>query len=360
VIFSPVLAAVRDPDASGSWSAPDWEILIRQARAANLLSRLASLIADSGLLDDVPAGPRGHLVAASVVARAQAEAVRREVQQVTRALAQLDVDVILLKGAAYLLGDLPPARGRVFSDVDILVPRQDLAEVEGALMLHGWAGSHHHPYDQRYYRQWMHELPPLRHVARQSVLDVHHAIVPLTARFKPDAASLIAAAKPVPGHPRLKVLAPEDMVIHAAAHLFLNEELSHGLRDLVDLDALLRHFGRTEGFWTRLCSRAAALDLLIPLQYALRYASRLLETPVPAEVSEQLALPRLKAKLFDALYLRALQPDHPGASDCLTPLARRLLYLRAHWLRLPPALLAYHIAVKAFRRHGEEAMAQPR
>ena len=34
----------------------------------------------------------------------------------------------------------------------------------------GWATTHHSPYDQRYYRTWMHELPPLRHAVRGSIL----------------------------------------------------------------------------------------------------------------------------------------------------------------------------------------------
>jgi hypothetical protein len=32
------------------------------------------------------------------------------------------------------------------------------------------------------------------------------------------------------------------MVLHSATHLFYDGELNHGLRDLVDLDDLLRHF----------------------------------------------------------------------------------------------------------------------
>ena len=87
--------------------------------------------------------------------RAQRRDERRKV------LATVDVDLVLLKGAAYLMAGLPAARGRVFSDVDILVPVARLAEVENALMLHGWSTTHHNAYDQRYYRQWMHELPPL-------------------------------------------------------------------------------------------------------------------------------------------------------------------------------------------------------
>ena len=39
----------------------------------------------------------------------------------------------------------------------------------------------------------------------------------------------------------------------------------------------------------------------------------------------------------------------------LMPLARRALYVRAHWLRMPPLLLAWHLGVKAVRRQEEPA-----
>ena len=93
--------------------------------------------------------------------------------------------------------------------------------------------THHDAYDQRYYRQWMHELPPLRHMTRQTVLDVHHTILPLTAHLKPDPAKLWEAAVGIEGQVNFCVLAPVDMVLHSATHLFHDGELEHGLRDLV-------------------------------------------------------------------------------------------------------------------------------
>ena len=57
-------------------------------------------------------------------------------------------------------------------------------------MLGGWATTHHDPYDQRYYRRWMHELPPMLHIRRMTLLDVHHAIVPATADLKPSSEAL--------------------------------------------------------------------------------------------------------------------------------------------------------------------------
>jgi hypothetical protein len=354
----PVSLALRDPRALPGWTLRQWEDLIRQARSANVLARLAALLEDDGLLQQVPDAPRAHLQAAIVVSRAQVEAVRREVAYVSKALARTGVDVVLLKGAAYLFAGLPAGRGRLFSDVDILVPEAALPEVEAALMLHGWATTHHDPYDQRYYRQWMHELPPMQHVVRQTVLDVHHAIVPTTARVNPASAKLLAASRPLGGSSGLRVLAPPDMVLHSAVHLFFNEELSSGLRDLADLDSLLRDFGSVAGFWEELAARAQELDLTRPLYYALRYARRILDTPVPERALRAGEIgrpPALSRRMMDGLFLRALRPDHPLAADPLTPFARLALYVRAHWLRMPPLMLVRHLTVKAFRQQEDRA-----
>jgi hypothetical protein len=55
------------------------------------------------------------------------------------------------------------------------------------------------PYDERYYREWIHELPPLRFPGRFLELDLHHTILPLTGRIQPDSAALLEASNPVEG-----------------------------------------------------------------------------------------------------------------------------------------------------------------
>jgi hypothetical protein len=186
---------------------------------------------------------------------------------------------------------------------------------------------------------------------------VHHAILPVTARLKPNSARLLAASRPIAGEDRLRVLCPADMVLHSATHLFYNEDLSHGLRDIADLDSLLRHFGGEPGFWEELPRRAVELDLARPLYYGLRYASHFLGTPVPAQARRGADVgqpPGIARRLMDALYDRALCPVSPSDAGALTPLSRRALYVRAHWLRMPPLLLAWHLSVKAVQR--EEKM----
>lgn len=331
----------------------DWDLLIRQARHANLLGRLVCRLQANDLLARVPAQPRAHLESSLRVAQRQALAVQWEVNRIVRALDRVPAPVILLKGAAYIMLQLPAAQGRLFSDVDILVPKAALEAVELALKIHGWITTQHDAYDQRYYRQWMHELPPMQHLTRQTLLDVHHSILPETARYHPDPKRLLESAIPVAGFEnRVKVLAPVDMLLHSATHLFHEGEWDHGLRDLTDLDSLLRDFSaRDAAFWDKLVARAQQLDLARPLYYALRYTTMLLDTPVPPETmraAEAGAPARLTRGVMDGLFRRAFQPPHPSCADWLSKPALGMLFVRAHWLRMPPWLLVRHLFHKAF------------
>ena len=344
---------LRDVDRAFT-DLPRWDELIRRAREADLLGTLAYRLEAAGQLQAVPPAPRRHLESAAVLGVAQHRAVAREVREILRAIDGLGVSLILLKGAAYLIANLPPARGRLFSDVDILVPKAALPAVESRLMLAGYATTHHHPYDQRYYRRWTHELPPMQHIKRLTVVDVHHAIVPETARTHPDTPEFFRAALPVAGWPGVAVLAPTDMVLHSATHLFHNEEFTHGLRDLVDIDQLLRHFSTEPSFWTALTARAIRMDLARALYYACRLTTRLLGTPIPPAVMEAIARhapPTLIAAMMDRLLFAGLRPTAGMRS---TRLARRLLYLRGHWLKMPLPLLAWHLTVKSLRREEHQ------
>jgi hypothetical protein len=346
-----LLRVLHDPAAVAGLDLRAWDVLLRQADGAGMRSTLLLLLEDAGLLDTVPPAPRAHLEWARPRATRHAQAVRHEVRLIGRALAGVGVPLLLLKGAAYTLAGLDAGRGRLFSDIDILVPRTKLPQVEAALMRHGWVNTHHDAYDQRYYREWMHELPPMKHALRDNVIDVHHAILPLTAAAHPDPVKLRAGAVPVGDMPGIEVLAPHDMVLHSAVHLFSDGEFNHGLRDLFDIHRLLAQFGPRLGFWEGLVGRAHELELGRPLFYALRYASRLLRTPVPDVVmreAEALGPNRLLLALMDALFERALLPAHPSCADRLTGAAHGVLYVRGNWLRMPPLLLMRHLFHKAF------------
>lgn len=345
---SPLLDVLADPGHMAGLDLAGWDILLRQAHRAGLLSRIAVLAGDLGL--DVPPQAGHWFDAARSIADRQLRAVHWEARKLDQALANEGVPVVLLKGAAYALADLPSARGRVFGDIDILVPKPSLGRVEGALRLHGWHGTHHSAYDQRYYRQWMHELPPLTHIRRQSTLDVHHNLLPETARIKTHPEKVIAKAELLPGFKALHVPCLEDLVLHSATHLFHEGEWDHGLRDLADLDALMRHGATREGWWEALWQRGEELQLTVPLALATRYAEALLGTPVPNTLLDRSrrSLSFFGWPLRDALFLRGFSTCHPECRMGGNALAEFMLYVRSHALRMPPHLLLPHLAYKAW------------
>jgi len=346
-----LIRVLRAPAVTAALAPAEWDLLLRQAESANLMATLHYLLEEAGLLEQAAPAAREQLAWTHVLATRHRQAVHWEVRLIHQALAALDLPIVLLKGGAYATAGMPLASGRLFSDIDILVPEARLPEVEAALMKDGWAATHLDAYDQRYYREWMHELPPLRNILRDTLIDVHHALLPRTAACRPDSARLLAAARPIPAAPEFLMLAPADMVLHSATHLFADGEFDKGLRDLVDLDCLLRRFGATPGFWEDLPPRARELQLQRYLYYGLRYSQQLLGTPVPAGVLAALA-PDGPARplrwLMDALFRRALLPDHASCRDAFSGAARFCLYVRGNWLRMPPLRLARHLFHKAF------------
>ncbi|MCC6512011.1 MAG: nucleotidyltransferase family protein [Pirellulaceae bacterium] len=335
----------------------EWETLLGQARQARLLARVAAHYLDKGWLPAAPDGPRRHLEGALRLADRQQHEVRWELDCISRALSNFGGPVVLLKGAAYLMANLPPSRGRLFADIDLMVPREKIEPVEGSLLAAGWISDERDPYNQRYYREWMHEIPPLRHVQRNTYIDLHHTITPPTSRFHVSGDKLLARIKSLNGHADMYVLSPVDMVLHSAVHLFQEGDFGHGLRDLLDLNDLLQHFGLEPEFWGELLNRADDLGLQIPLFHALLHIRRLFGTVAPLDLVNrvwQFGPNSLSRALMAWLLGLALKPDHPSCNTRFTALARWLLYVRSHALRMPPNLLVSHLVRKAWMRRFPE------
>lgn len=337
---------LAEPGEAASLDERQWGEVIAVARAELLLGTLAVRV--DGL--PLPAGVLAILADAAAAAEANRRAALWEAQAAARALAPVGLPALLLKGTAYLAAGLEAGRGRSVGDLDLLVPRDRLAAAEGALLAAGWEWVKPDPYDDAYYRRWMHELPPLIHRTRDRMADVHHTVLPLTARPTPDAAALIADAVPLGPDQggRLAVLSPADMIVHAAAHLVADGDLAGGLRNLWDIDRLCREFGAQQEFYFGLYERAHRHGLVSALSRALRLAHQLYATPVvgcrtPIRGS-------LDEQRLDRLFRRRLLA-RDGWGRATRPATRLAFYVRSHGLRMPPAMLARHLWVK-WRRSG--------
>lgn len=341
--------ALRNPALVLEFGQQDFERLLILADLARLTAALGYRIEQAGLWGEIPEKVRERFRASYRLADFRNCQLRWEMDRLERILRQAEFEVVVLKGGAYLLLGLPWARGRLPADLDVLVAREHLPAMESLLLAEGFEPVKLNSYDQRYYREWMHELPPLRHPERGVEVDIHHALLPVTARLHADQKLLWSAARAIPGS-RFKVLGPKDMILHAVIHLFCDSDLNNRLRDLVDIDELLRHFsaGRVD-FWQDLIERARSHGLEMPLAHALHYSHWFLSTPVPEELRFK-AISLSSRKWMDFLVVRSLFPQLPGRSSHIAAIARWLLYARSHYLRMPLKLLLPHLLYKATRR----------
>lgn len=322
--------ALRHPESTASLDARGWTDLLTMARAEQLIGTLASRLK----FESVPSNVSEILAEAQINAEYQRRSALWEADCARRALAGYHGKVVLLKGTAYVAAGLLAGDGRSIGDLDIMVAREDLPAVEAALIAAGWEWVKPDPYDDAYYRDHMHELPPLIHKERDRMIDVHHTILPLTARPTPDALAMLTDA--IRLDTGLYVLAPADMVCHSAAHLFADGELDGGLRNLWDIHCLLTDYASAD-FWQQLQQRAQRHQLADPVARAVRLSAQLYGTEVPQTW--------LGKNRQDKAYVARLTA-RDGWGRPTRKWLRFIFYIRSHLLRMPPLMLARHLWVK--------------
>jgi hypothetical protein len=325
--------ALRDPASTRGLDAEGWTALIAMARAEQLIGTLAYRLE----FESPPPKVAEILADARTDADYQRRSALWEAECAARALADYPGKVVLLKGTAYAAAGLKAAEGRHIGDLDIIVARNDLPQVEVLLLEKGgWEWVKPDPYDDAYYREHMHELPPLIHKERDRMIDVHHTILPLTAKPRPDAVAMLVDA--IRLESGLFIFSPADMVCHCAAHLIADGDLSGGLRNLWDMHCLLIEFAaQDEDFWIALHRRAEQHQLYRPVRQAICLSHQLYGTPIP---------PCWKMNGNSAAFFvrRLTARDEWGRPT--RKITRLAFYIRSHWLRMPPLMLGRHLWTK--------------
>ena len=331
-----MLAQRRDP---ATLSPSEWDGAVTAARAEALLATLACRLEGAALPPTLAALFADQRAAARV---AQQQALW-EAEMARRALAAERIEFVLLKGTAYAAANLSCSAGRQIGDLDILVGWHDIGRAENELLEAGWEWVKPDPYDDAYYRDHMHELPPLIHKARDRMIDVHHTILPRTHRITPDALALLSDA--VRTGEDFLVLCPADMMCHCAAHLLADGDLQGGLRNLWDFHCLVMDFARADsGFWEGLDARARQHGLRAEVHRAARLARDLYGAVLPPAWNRDDSADRWYRR-------RLLARDDWGRPTLF--LLQQAFYIRSHWLRMPPAMLGHHLWTKWLKRHSE-------
>jgi len=298
---------------------------------------------NSHIMAQLPDAYMAHPVLADLITGARTRATHEarqinfEMARLERALSDTSVTPMILKGGAYLLAGDMAGQGRRLSDLDILVKQSDLHKVEAALLASEFEP---HPdsvsdYDQQYYRQQMHELPPFIHKHRRTIIDVHHALVPPKARVKIDINAVWQAAEPVAGR-RLMVPSIQDRIIHAAIHAYYDGTLDYPLRHLMDISRLLVSYGTCADNLKRLQVRADFLGCGKAFDQAISVVRWLSSLRAHKTATQHNILTMLVRRSLGA----GLSAD----------VAKSLSYVRGHYLRMPLSDLMRHMIAKIVAR----------
>jgi len=335
-----------DPAALLSLDTAGWERALMLGRRHGVSGRWYPALLALDALSQVPPAVVPHLYSDHLVAADRVRSARWEVNRLRHAMASIGLEPVLLKGAAYIAAGLAAGNCRMLTDVDCLVPHAALEAAETALQAHGWHPMPKDDYDERYYREWMHELPPFQHAIRGSVLDLHHNILPRTSALCPDADALLSRARSLADGSR--VLDPADMVLHSVLHGFFGGELSNCFRDVLDVHELCCDFLRADpDFWEALGERALALRAARPTWLALRQLRRLPGSAVPKTLLDRLARADgpwpARAAVERAIDLVFVPATPPKAAERL---ALKALLARSHLCKMPLRLLVPHLAHK--------------
>ena len=334
-----IIDAYVSPDSILDLSLAKRSELLIVLRQQKMLARVGKKLQTLNLFEQLDQTSQRHFNNVLTIADKQLALVDLELRHLQAALADHAEYALLLKGAAYAALNNPVSEGRLFTDIDILVPKSDLPNVEKILALHGYIGKEISDYDDKYYRKWAHEIPPLAHGIRGTVLDVHHNLVPVVSRAAIAPEKLREQMEA--GKHGFYVLSDAAQVVHSAIHLFRNEEYQTSFRDLTDLHIMLD--GKPSEFFACVMDIAQQWGMQYEVSLAFAMLQKLLDMPLPNEI-DLVPITRFDDFIFSSVLL----PEH-DLCDVQSPSKHTLAMIRGHIKKMPLPLLTYHLSVKAGR-----------
>jgi hypothetical protein len=202
-----------------------------------------------------------------------------ELTQVTQALQQEGISVIMLKGVDLAQNIYNNIALRSMSDIDILVRRTDLKKADEELGKLGYRKLEH----QLAY----HHLPPFFKEGAP-LIEVHWHIERPSNPFTIDIEELWQRAQPTTiAECEVLVLSPEDLLLHLCVHAAFHHLFQIGLRSLYDIAEVIYH-NQNNIEWEAVCWRTQQWGANNSVYLALYLAQTLVGAAVPREVLDTL------------------------------------------------------------------------
>lgn len=262
----------------------DWDAWVEAARAEFLTPLLFHVVHGREI---VPAAVEARLHT-DYVRNVRANVLRfRELGRVLRTLADRGAQTILLKGAALAEKVYGNIGLRPMADLDLLVRREDLASTLAALEKLGYqvVGAEAQAGDAIAFEN---EVMLLKPGPPAMLIEVHWSLLdsPHYQRLLQMAWFWDTAVPACVEGTQARALGTEALLLHLCAHLALHHR-GEGLLWQHDVAEVL-HFFQNQLDWELLLAKAAAYDLVLPLQQVLLEVVDQWSAPAPPAVLERL------------------------------------------------------------------------
>jgi len=297
----------RDGQGTGDWrpETVDWTKVVDVAVRDQVAPLLFRRLKESDARARVPADAWKRLRRAYFTSADRNTRLYRELRTVLQCFRSSGVKVIVLKGALLAEAVYGDVALRPMADVDLLVPRADLAKAGAVLLDMGGAHLKQHNQTAPAVGAQREDVEPGREMKRHALpvlvrdlaVEIHWTIVSPTGPFRIDAAGLWDRARPalIAGVEVLS-LSPEDLLLHLCLH-FCYQDGCKGLRYLCDVAETVHHF-RDKMDWLQVADLAREWGAARYVGLALHLAGSMLAAGVPDDVLERLVPGGIDARLL--------------------------------------------------------------
>lgn len=273
----------------------DWDALVAYAVRERGESVLWTRLQEAGVT--LPPAARGTLQALAIRSDLRMALLARRLDETVSAMAEADLPVMLLKGAALGRTVYHRFTDRPMLDLDVLVPAERAERAREAALATGWVRGEMER-KVAFYEGHNH-LPPLHDAkGRDFNLEIHTSLFVPGHPFRWTDAQVWDRSLPLAGCPA-RVQPLEDLLLHVALHFFWSHAGYFGpWRALRDVRAMAEQPALD---WDRFVARARETRGATAAHWALRLARQLSGAAVPerVEVALRPPIPAATLAMFD-------------------------------------------------------------
>lgn len=256
-----------------------WNDIVRESLVQGIAPLLYARLRSDVMRTAIPARTSRGLRELTVKSTVKSLGLYSELSVVVHALRANGIDVLLLKGAHLASAVYDNRVERPMRDIDLLVRKRDLARAEATLFAMGYT---RHPEKDGDFSSCEHLHPLVR--PGGVPIEIHWTIVSPTEPIEIDLEQLWERAHSVRiAGVDVKVLSPEDLLLHVCVHAAFQHQFELGLRACWDIRRITHCFdGRID--WQQLRLRARKWGVEKYVYLTLRVAAELVQAIIPSSV----------------------------------------------------------------------------